>query len=89
MGENGLSYLDTAQLILVHLADHVSGVKLDSIDEFDGIISAVDALDHEAVSVLRQLAGMVKEVVALRHGSAHRLDSGCALAVKLYGCRRS
>jgi hypothetical protein len=54
VGEDGFPYLDTAQLVLVHLANHVSSVKLDAVDEFDGVVSAIDALHDETVPILRK-----------------------------------
>jgi hypothetical protein len=51
MGENRLSNLDPAQLVLINFAHHITRVKLDAVDKFDGIISAINALHDEAVSI--------------------------------------
>ena len=64
MGENGFPYLDAAKLVFIHRTDHISSKNFDAVQKFNRIIPPIDLLDHKAVSVFLQSAGIVVKVVS-------------------------
>ena len=64
MGEDGFPYLNTPQLVLVHGSNDIPGKNPDTVEELHQVISSIDLLDHKAVSVLLQSAGVVVKVVS-------------------------
>ena len=74
-------------LVLADLADHVSGINLDAVQKFHGIIPTVDGLYYKADFVLVQLAGIVIHVEADTDRLGNLPDASGSLEVKLDGGR--
>ena len=64
MGEDSFPYLDAPQLIFVYCSNHISGKNLDAVDKLHRVVPPVDLLDHKAVFVLLQPAGIVIKIVS-------------------------
>ena len=80
--------LDAAQLVLVHLADHISGKQSDTIQKFNVIITAINLFHHIAILIFVQIAGVVIEVEFQPNGARYFAQAGFSLAVELDCCRR-
>ena len=83
MGKNCLTDLQAAQLLFANLADDVSGINLDPVQEFYGIIPPVDGFHHKADLVLIQIPGVVVQVEADTDGFGHFTDTCRTLEIKL------
>lgn len=85
VGENRLSNLDAAELVFADLANDIPGENLHPVKKLHGVVPPIDELDHKAVFVLVQIAGVVVQVKANTH--FHRLFAYtlCALEIKLQG----
>ena len=59
MGQNRLPDLNTAQLILADLANHIPGIDLDAIQKFHRIIASVDMGHHKTLFILLHIAGII------------------------------
>ena len=80
--------LDAAQLVLVHLADHISGKQSDTIQKFNVVIAAINLFHHIAILIFVQIAGVVIEVEFQPNGARYFAQAGFSLAVELDRCRR-
>ena len=83
MTQDCLTDLQTAQLLLTDLANHIPCKDLLPVQEFHGIVASVDGLDHIADLVLIQSVGVVEKIEAYADSLGHLPQSRCALVVKL------
>ena len=64
MGLDGFTDLDTPDVSLGHIAVGFTGLQNLPVGELYGIVSGIDLANSEAVTVLVQLAGLGKQVIA-------------------------
>ncbi len=80
--------LQTPQVILIHLADHITGADLDAIHKLHRIIAPIDVRHHETFFILIQTIRKIVKVRFLRHRARHLADAALSLAIKLNRRRR-
>ena len=90
MGADGFLDLDTAHDILADLADSISFVEFQTIEETDGAFYAIDALYNEVVFVFSKMTRLVVEVntfldkhafVPCGASGSHRIKADACLRV--------
>ena len=80
--------MNAAKLVFIHLADDIPCVQLDAVEEFKGVISAVNGLDYKVVLVFLHVAGVIIEIKSDAHGTADFADTSRAFHIKLNGGSR-
>ena len=88
VGKYGLADLNAAQLFLADLTNDVTSIKLDTVQEFNGIIAAINRLNDKTVLVFVQIAGMIVQIESDTHLHGLLTDAGSTLEVKLQGGSR-
>ena len=62
MRKNSLANLNPAQLVFADFTDDVTSIKLDTVQEFNGIIAAINRLNDKAVLVFIQIYSITDSV---------------------------
>ena len=81
--ENRFPDLNAADLVVADRADHVACAQPDPVQKLHGIVPPVDRLHHVTVLVFFHPVGVVEEIEADPHRSAHLAEGGRAFAVEL------
>ena len=88
MRKNGLPNLNSSKLFFTYFTNYITGINLNTIDEFYRIITTINSGNHKALLIFFHLTGIIIEVVSLRYYSCYFADTRSTFTVKLNGCCR-
>ena len=87
MRKNRLPNLNPPQLIFADFTDHIPGIDLNAVQEFHGVVPAVNAGNDKIIFVFLHLPGIVVQVVPFRNLPGDFTNAGSTFKIKLNGRR--
>ena len=83
MREDSFTDLDSAKLLFADLANNITCIHLDTVDEFHRVITTVYGLNNETVLVFIKISRVIVKVESDAHLHRFLTDTSCSLEVEL------
>ena len=88
MGKNRFPNLNAAKLVIADLADHISCINLDTVQELHGVVPPVNVPNHKTIFIFVKVIGVIVEIISFGYCRRFLANTVGTFVVKLNGCCR-